>query len=187
MEGKTVYFEQTGKENTNTVFEIVNRRAAELGIKTVVIASTTGQTAVQAVNSLKGVKVVAVGHRMGSRAANIQPFTPENRKVFEGKGGIVFTGTHLFGGLSSAMAKKFETHIIGDVVASTLRMFGSGMKVVCEISCEAADAGLVRTDEDIIVVGGTSQGADTAVVMRPANSQDFFDMKIKEILCKPHF
>ncbi len=85
------------------------------------------------------------------------------------------------------MAKKFNTRIIGDIIASTLRMFGNGMKVVCEISCEAADAGLVRTDEDIIVVGGTSQGADTAVVMRPVNSQDFFDMKIKEILCKPHF
>jgi len=83
------------------------------------------------------------------------------------------------------MAKKFSTHIIGDVVASTLKMSGNGMKVVCEVSCEAADAGLVRTDEDIVVVGGTSRGADTAVVIRPVSSQDFFDLKIKEILCKP--
>ena len=49
----------------------------------------------------------------------------------------------------------------------------------------AADAGLVRTDEDIIVIGGTGQGADTAVVLRPVNSEDFFDLKVKEILCKP--
>jgi hypothetical protein len=187
MEGKTVYFELPGKDNSQLVFEIINRRAGELGIKTVVIASTTGETAVQAVNMLKGVKVVAVGHRMGSRTPNVQAFTPENRAIVERKGGAVFTGTHLFSGLSGAMAKKFNTHIIGDIVASTLRMFGSGMKVVCEISCEAADAGLVRTDEDIIAVGGTSSGADTAVVLRPVNSQDFFDMKMKEILCKPHF
>ncbi len=187
MEAKTVYFEQVGKENSQLVFEIVNRRAGQLGIKTVVIASTTGETAVQAVNSLKGVKVIVVGHRMGSRAPNVQAFTPENKAIVERKGGTVFNGTHLFSGLSGAMAKKFNTRIIGDIIASTLRMFGNGMKVVCEISCEAADAGLVRTDEDIIVVGGTSQGADTAVVMRPVNSQDFFDMKIKEILCKPHF
>ncbi len=78
MEIKTVYFERAGKENTDVVFEIVNRRAGELGIKTVVIASTTGETGVQAVNSLKGVKVIVVGHRMGSRAPNVQAFTPEN-------------------------------------------------------------------------------------------------------------
>ncbi len=60
------------------------------------------------------------------------------------------------------------------------------MKVVCEVSCEAADAGLVRTDEDIIVIAGSHQGADMAVVVRPVNSQDFFDVKVKEILCKPH-
>jgi len=25
------------------------------------------------------------------------------------------------------------------------------------------------------------------VVLRPVNSSDFFDLKVKEILCKPHF
>lgn len=187
MEVKTVYFEQPGKENTDAVLEIVNRRVKELAIKTVVVASTTGETAAKAVNALKGIKVVAVAHRTGSSAPNVQEFTPENKKIVESKGRTVFIGTHLFSGLSGAMAKKFSTHIIGDIVASTLRIFGNGMKVVCEVSCEAADAGLIRTDEDVIVVGGTSRGADTAVVMRPVNSQDFFDMKIKEILCKPHF
>jgi hypothetical protein len=49
----------------------------------------------------------------------------------------------------------------------------------------AADAGLVRTDELAIAVAGTSRGADTALVLRPANAQTFFDMRIMEILCKP--
>ena len=49
----------------------------------------------------------------------------------------------------------------------------------------AADSGLVRTDEDAISVGGTSHGADTVLVLRPANSHNLFDLKIKEILCKP--
>jgi hypothetical protein len=64
---------------------------------------------------------------------------------------------------------------------------GQGMKVVIEISVMAADAGLVRTDEDIIAIGGSGRGADTAVVLRPVNSNDFFDLKVKEILCKPRF
>lgn len=49
----------------------------------------------------------------------------------------------------------------------------------------AADAGLVRTDEDIIAIAGSHRGADTAVVMRAANSRDLFRTRITEILCKP--
>ncbi len=49
----------------------------------------------------------------------------------------------------------------------------------------AADAGLVNTNEDIIAIAGTRGGADTAIVVRPANSQDLFELKVKEIPCKP--
>jgi hypothetical protein len=185
MELKTVYFEQPGKDNTDAVFKLVQQRINELGIKTVVVASTGGDNAVKAVNALKGVKVVAVAHSDGFRTPNANEFTAENRKIVESKGGVVFVGTHLFTGLSQAMRKKFNTIIIGDIIAYTLRIFGQGMKVVCEVSTMAADAGLVRTDEDVIVIAGTGRGADTAVVIRPVNSQDFFDMKVKEILCKP--
>jgi hypothetical protein len=59
------------------------------------------------------------------------------------------------------------------------------MKVACEIAAMAADAGLVRTDAEIIAVGGTGRGADTAVVLLPNYSHRFFNMKIKEIICKP--
>jgi len=59
------------------------------------------------------------------------------------------------------------------------------MKVACEIALMAADAGLVRTDEDVISIAGTGRGADTAVVLRPVNTRNFFDLKVKEILCKP--
>jgi hypothetical protein len=187
VEGKTVYFENPGKDNTEAVFDIVNLRAQELGIKTVVIASTSGAAAVKAVDALKDLKIIAVAHNTGFREPNAQEFTEENQKAVESKGGTVFIGTHLFSGLSAAMRKKFNTNIIGDIVANTLRVFGQGMKVVCEIAVMAADTGLVRTDEDIIVIGGTRSGADTAVVLRASNSSDLFDLKVKEILCKPHF
>jgi len=186
MELKTTYFENPGRENTEEVLRIVRQRAKELGIKTIVVASTVGDTAVKA-TEVSGFKIIAVSHLAGFRAPNSQEFTEENRKIVESRGGIVFTTTHLFSGLSAAMRKKFNTYIIGDIVANTLRIFGEGMKVVCEIAVMAADGGLVRTDEDIIAIGGTGRGADTAVVLRPVNSNDFFDLKVKEILCKPHF
>jgi uncharacterized protein len=185
MEVTTTYFETAGKDNTEAVFNIVDKRARELGIKNIVIASTYGDTAAKAVNTFKNVKIVAVAHSEGFAQANTQQFTQENRKIVESMGGKVFVGTHLFTGLAQAMRKKFNMIETGDLVANVLRMFGQGMKVVCEVAVMAADAGLVPVTEDIIVIAGTARGADTAVVIRPVYSQDFFDMKVKEILCKP--
>ncbi len=187
MELKTTYFENPGKENTEEVLRIVKQRAGELGIKTIVVASTVGDTAVKATDVFGGFKIIAVSHFTGYRGPDTQEFTEENKKIVESKGGIVFTSTHAFGGLSMAMRKKYNTYVIGDIVANILRIFGEGMKVVCEIAVMAADGGLVHTDEDIIAIAGTGRGADTAVVLRPVSSWDFFDLKVKEILCKPHF
>ena len=120
------------------------------------------------------------------REANVQEFTEKNRELVESKGGVVLTAAHAFGGLSAAMRHRFNTYVIGDIVAATLRIFGEGMKVTCEIALMAADSGLVRTDEDVISVGGTGRGADTALLLTPAISRKFFDLKVKEILCKPH-
>ncbi len=185
IEAKTVYFENPGRDNTDVVFNIVKERIKQGDIKTVVVASTGGGNAVKAVNTISGVKIVAVAHSTGFREPNVQEFTVENQKAVQAKGGIVFIGTHLFSGLSGAMRKKFNTYEIGDIIANTLRVFGQGMKVVCEVAAMAADAGLVSTNEDCIVIAGTGRGADLAVVIRPATSSDFFDLKVKEILCKP--
>ena len=107
----------------------------------------------------------------------------------------MLTTAHAFGGLTRSLhqaniSQAPFAYVIGDIVANTLRMFGQGMKVTCEIAAMAADAGLVRTDESVMSVAGTGtggRGADTAVVLRPANLQNMFDMRIQEILCKPHF
>ena len=131
--------------------------------------------------------MVVVSHVTGMREENVQEFTEENRQVIESKGGAIVTAEHAFTGIEGAMAKKFNMHSLGDTIASTLRIFGQGMKVVCEIVIMAADAGKVRVGEDVIVIGGTGRGADTVAVLSPVNTRNFFDLKIKEILCKPHF
>jgi len=187
MEGKIVYFEKPGVENTEEVLRIAKQRAEELGIKTIVVASTIGDSAVRAVEVFQGMKVIAVTHATGMKEPNYQEFTDENRRKVESKGGIVLTTIPTFTGIGGAMLRKFNMHLLGDVIANTLRTFGQGMKVVPEITMMAADAGLVRTDEDVIAIAGTGRGADTAVVLKPVNTEDFFALKVKEILCKPHF
>ncbi len=185
METKTVYFEKLGTENTKETLKLAKKRAEELGIKTIVVASTVGDTAVRAMDVFKGFKVIVVTHVAGMRQPDTQEFAEENKKIVEDKGGIVLTTTHALGGLSKAMRNRYNTFVLGEVIADTLRIFGQGIKVVCEIAAMAADAGLVRTDEDIIAIAGSGRGADTAVVMKPANTHNFFDLKVREILCKP--
>lgn len=185
MESRTVYFDTPGSENTEAVLRIARQRAEELGIKDIVVASTRGDTAVKAMDAFQGLRVIVVSHVTGLREANIQEFTEENRQTVESKGGIILTAAHAFHGLSAAMRNKYNTYVIGDIIANTLRIFGDGVKVACEIALMAADAGLVRTDEDVISIAGTSRGADTAIVLRPVNTHNFFDLKVKEILCKP--
>ena len=187
MELKTVYFETPGSENTDEVLNMARQRAEELGIKTILVASTRGDTAVKAMDVLQGLRVIVITHVTGFRAPDTEEFTAENRQLVESKGGVILTAAHTFGGISRAMRNKFNTYVIGDIVANTLYIFGQGLKVACEIALMAADSGLVRTDEDIIAIAGTSRGADTAVVLAPVNTRNFFDLKVKEILCKPHF
>lgn len=195
MESKTVYFQNPGKENTDDVLRLAQQRAEELGIKTIVVASTTGVTAVKAVEALKNLKVIVVSHSTGFREPNTQEFTEENQKIVQSKGVPIVTAAHAFGGLSRSMRQgdipeTRQTYVIGDLISSTLRIFGQGMKVVCEIAIMAADAGLVRTDEEVISIagtGGNGRGADTAIVLKPETAHRFFDMRVKEILCKPRF
>ena len=187
MELKTVYFENTGEENTDEVLGVARERAEAMGISTIVIASVTGKTAVKAMEALKGFRVVIVTHCTGHVAPNKQEFSKENRTTVESKGGTVLTVTPVFGGLSTAMRKKFKTHALGNIVASTLCIFGDGMKEAIEIVVTAADSGLVRTDEAVISIAGTDGGADTAIVCKPINALDFWDLRVGEILCKPRF
>jgi hypothetical protein len=187
MEQKIVYFDKPGVDNMEETLRIAKQRAKELGIKTIVVASTLGNTGARAVEVFKGMKVVVVTHSAGFHGPNTQELTEENREKIVKNGGVIFTATHLFSGVGAAMRKKFSTYLLGDIVANTLRMVGQGMKVVVEITVMAADAGLIRTDEDVITIAGTGRGADYAVVVRPVNSGDFFDLRIKEILCKPHY
>jgi hypothetical protein len=49
----------------------------------------------------------------------------------------------------------------------------------------AADAGAVPTTGDVVSLGGKGRGVDTALVLRPAHQNSFFQLKVKEILCFP--
>jgi hypothetical protein len=185
MEIQSVYFLESGSANTEKTLEVAKKRAEELGIKTIVVASTSGETGLKAVKAFANYKVVVVTHTTGLQAPDVQELTPQNRAKILEKGGIILTATHAFGGVGRAVRRKLNTYQVDEIIAHTLRVFGQGTKVACEIALMAADAGLIRTDEEVISIGGTGSGADTALVIKPAHTHDFFELKVKEVLCKP--
>ncbi len=184
-EARIVYFERPGKENTDEALRLAKKRALDLGIKNVVVASYTGETGAKASEVFKGFNLVVAAGVVGFREPNTYRMTPENRATIEGNGGKVFFATHAFGTLGRAVHRKFGTIQVDEIIAHVLRLFSQGVKVGCEIACMAVDAGLIWTDEEAIAIGGSGGGADTAIVVRPSNTHTFFDMRILEIICKP--
>ena len=186
METSIIYFEKPGKDNTDAVMEVVKKRAGELGIKTVVVASYRGYTAEKAVRALEGMKIVVIAGFLEATPQNLtETFSQGDEQLIKSKA-TVLVATHLFAGVTRAVRRKFETSSPAEIIAQALRTMGVGVKVGVECVVMAADAGLVNTEEDVIVVAGTRSGADTAIVVRPVYSQDLFDIKIKEIICKPN-
>lgn len=180
-----IYFDQPGEANTDRTLEIAKKRAEELDIKTILVASTQGTTGVKAAQLFTDREVVVVTHSTGFVEPNFQQLKEENRAKIEAAGAKILTCQHAFGGINRAVRRKWGTYELDEIIAQTFRLFGEGMKVCVEITLMAADAGLVRVDEPCIAIAGTGHGADTALMLTPANAQDFFDLKIHEILCKP--
>lgn len=182
---RCVYFDQAGTENTEDTLKLAKRRAQELGIEHIIVASTSGETGHRAAKVFEEYNTVVVSHSTGFSAPNEQELSEEHGQAIEELGASLLTCQHALGGIGRAVRRKLGSYQIDEIIAFTLRTFGQGMKVACEITMMAADAGLVPADEKVIAIGGTGHGADTAAVIMAANAQDYFEMRVCEILCKP--
>ncbi|MCP4348824.1 MAG: hypothetical protein GY795_25375 [Desulfobacterales bacterium] len=179
-----MYFDKPGKTNTDQTLKLAFERGKELGLNEVVVASTKGDTAYSTLDIFTGFQVTVVTYHCGAKKPFKTEMTDEVRKDLEEKGARVVSATHALSGVERSVAKKHSGIYPVLMVADTLRLFGQGVKVAVEISVMAADAGTL-TGKDIISIGGTSKGADCALVLKPVNQSDLFDMRIREIICKP--
>ncbi len=182
-----VYFERPGRENTEKTLKAAAKRSAELGVSNILVATTSGETGLLAADVFRGKNLVVVTHSTGFLKKDHQQLQPKMRAEIEKTGAKILTCQHAFGGVGRAVQRKWGTYELEELVAMTLRIFGQGAKVAVEIAMMAADAGLISTREPCVSIGGTSEGADTALLLMPVNAQEFFDMKICEILAKPWF
>ena len=184
------YFSKPGRHNTEDTIRLAKERALELGIQHVLIATTTGKTGLYAVDVFKdtNIDVIVVAEHWGFKDEGEWLMKDEYISKLKERNVKLMTQSHPLAGIERSFSKKFGGASRTEVVAETLRtMIGSGIKVCVEISIMAADSGFIPCgpDVEIIAVGGTWGGADSAVVIRPAHMNNFFDLEIREIICVP--
>lgn len=183
-----IYFEKPGPRNTDAVIQAVSAYLTDSRIRHIVVASTRGITAIKAADTLsgRGLSIICVAEHSGFAGGDRQLLSDENRKKLEEKGVGVCIGSHVLSGIERSISKKFGGISHVETIAHTLRQFGGeGLKVAVEIAVMAADTGLIPTDHEVVSIGGTQSGADTAVVLKAAHMNNFFDLEIREIIAKP--
>lgn len=193
-----VYFRNPGKENTGRVVEVVLKRLDEGDVKTVVVASTTGYTAHKFADALEGrkdVTLISVGETPLAcewDAKAKYPFlAPEVKQDLERRGVIVADRVPYLLHSSVLDSSRWQAPSAGEIVRDTLYAFGQGLKVAVEVVLIAVASGFLAPYQDVIAVGGTSRGADTAIVVWATFPNHVLSedrrkrLRIREVLCKP--
>jgi hypothetical protein len=157
------YYAAAGKENTDETLKLVKRTAEELGIENIVLASTTGFTAQKAFDVLKDMdmNLTVVGTERSRFSSDL------NKRLKENGCNICFS--------------REVSYDYPDSVKIAYRRFSQGVKVAVEIAMIAAQEGFVSTEEDVISIGKW----DTALIVRPATSDNFSELKVRELICMP--
>nr|WP_092073261.1 pyruvate kinase alpha/beta domain-containing protein [Dendrosporobacter quercicolus]NSL49958.1 hypothetical protein [Dendrosporobacter quercicolus DSM 1736]SDM56215.1 hypothetical protein SAMN04488502_105227 [Dendrosporobacter quercicolus] len=178
-----MYWEKSGPENTAATIEAAVKTARERGIDYVVVASNSGATALKLAG--KAPKLVCVTYAHGFGQPGGVSLLPENRSALEQQSVAILSTTHVLSGAERGLSRKFGGIYPVEVIAASLRMLGQGVKVCVEIAVMALDAGFIPYGKPVIAVAGTGNGADTAVIIRPAHAAAILDTFIAEIICKP--
>lgn len=161
---QVVYFEQTGPQNTEATLSLARERAETLGISKVLVATSTGETALKAAQVFAGKQVIVVvrPYRQDHQDERLDPAAASRLRA-----------------LGCTLLTPEQEH--PDVRA--LRAFGTGAKVACEIAVRAAEAGLVSPEEEVVAIAGSHSGADTVLVLQPAT--EVRRICVRELVCKP--
>ncbi|MBD3185480.1 hypothetical protein GF325_01525 [Candidatus Bathyarchaeota archaeon] len=188
----TVKYFKKGGDHSDEVLKHAKEIIDSNGdIKDIIVASTRGGTGLLACKIFDPGKynVIVVTHSDGFAGPNKQELKTGNKEQIERLGGKVLTATHALSGVESGISKVLSGGVVFPVelFAKILRIIAcDGVKVCIEIALMAADAGFITdVTKDVLCIGGTGAGADTACIIKPAYSRAFTELRLKQILCKP--
>lgn len=166
MRKEIIYFDDPGEQNTNETLKAAREKAQKCDINRVFVPSKSGNTAQKAYNLLKNTAIQLT---------------------------IVGTDPNIFSSEILAQLKSSGTRVCfyKDIPYSypqdmkiAYRRMGEGFKVAVELGMIAAYLDDGNFDE-AICLGGTKKGVDTALVIKPAKSDVFDLLEVREIIAKP--
>lgn len=189
------YFDKPGEHNTDLVIEAVVKRLEAGGVSKVIVASTSGETALKFAHSLQGKgELVCVSEAPYRHEAwgEKWPCLQEGYKQQLQEAGAVIIDQAPYVFHSSVLERSLWGPLSPEqLVKETLYSFGQGLKVAVEVALIAVSCGSIAPYEDVIGVGGSGKGADTAIVLRATYPATMFTketnkrLEIKEIIAMP--
>ena len=185
IEKTVLYFDEPGEANTEACIERVMHEVEENGYRYVVVASSTGETGVEFAKALKDLETEVYVVKYADGDGETADITDDMKKELADNNATFFRSPSISLSLDGAFGLKLAPMGPSKVAYSTLKRFGEGLKVCCEIIMMATDKGLLTEGVEAIAVAGTKSGADTVAVIRGAASMRFRVLKVMEIIAKP--
>lgn len=191
-----VYFDEPGEHNTDDVIAAVKDRVACTGIGHVVVASTRGKTAVKLAEALdKRVHIIAVSEpqyvkEWGARWPIMEP--EYVKRLTELNVTVLDRAPYVFH--SSILENSRWTQMTPEtLLREAFYTLGQGFKVAVEVVLTAVACGVLEPYLDVIGIGGTSRGADTALILRATYPAMVFSkdinkrLEIREVIAMPRY
>ena len=175
--------------------EAVTKYVERSGVRDIIVASSTGATALKFAKALGDeARIVCVSDGPFRKEMNFEwpIMNPKIKEQLESLGVIVIENAPY--ALHGAIYETSECNspTPETVFRDTLYTLGQGMKVAVEVVLMAVDSGQLEPFKEVIGVGGSGNGADTAIVLRSTFRGTVFSkdkqkrLEINEILAMPH-
>ncbi len=177
-----IYFSQPGKLNTQRTLQLVAQRADQLNIKTILVATTSGETAVQAAKMLPDKRLIAVSHAAGwqRKHPGIDPGKPRRLEA----AGVTILPAAALGGVTAPCANSLAAlkamRSLPTPCASSSKAEGHR-----RIAIMAADAGLVDGKKPGHHCGWYRSGRRPGRSSSSSETYNFFDIRVWETICRP--
>jgi hypothetical protein len=200
VERTILYFDEPGPQNTELVLEAASRRARELGITSVVVATDSGKTARAALAHFgAGFQLIAVTNPAGMtlEVAALHDYLPrfrEHKQELARRG--VSTVPASLGEAARAELERMGARVVrvdwrrlveyANSNLGDLDRIGVATRVGLTICIAARLAGAIPVGAEVIALSGCGfggGGADTALVVRSAET--YGGWRVLETLARP--
>jgi hypothetical protein len=192
-----IYFDEPGPQNTEDVIETVAKRIKATGIGCVVVASHSGATALKFSEKLRNNKLkakvlcVTSGPARKRKGKDWPSINQEMRKKLIDSDVIIVERAMNVFEEPFVEDSRWPSLTPGHIIREVFYALGQGFKVAVEVALMAVVSGYLEPMQEVIAVGGTGKGCDTAIIMKTIFPQTFFSndpngrLEIREVIAMP--